>query len=78
MTHDSMPSADACVLVRRLREIPMSEHERQTALEQLRRGERFAEFLCALGRIARRLALTIPRLARMSPRPRKGASYVER
>jgi hypothetical protein len=77
MTHELMPSAEACVLVRRLREIPISEHERQTALEQLRRGERFAEFLCALGRIARRLALTIPRLTKTSWR-RKGASYVER
>jgi hypothetical protein len=78
MRQDTMHYQKACALVRRLREIPMSDHERQTALEELRRGERFAEFLMGLARAPRRLALILRRLARSSWRSRKGTSYVQR
>lgn len=49
--HDLKQHHAACPLIRRLGEIGMSESERRTAIEYMRRGERIADCIVALARI---------------------------
>ena len=78
MTQNTMHHPETCALMRRLREIPMSDDERETALKHLRRGERVAEILMGLARAPRHLAFALRRLAGSLWRSRKRTSYVQR
>ncbi len=49
--HDLKQHHATCPLLIRLSEIRMSESERRTAIEYMRRGERIADCIVALARI---------------------------
>ena len=51
MTRNLEHPTTRCPLARRLDQISMSESERRSAIEYMRRGERVAEFVIALTRI---------------------------
>lgn len=51
MTRNLKHPTTRCPLARRLDQIPMSESERRSAIEYMRRGERVADFVIALTRV---------------------------
>lgn len=61
MMHEPKLRKTPCLLARRLGEIRMSESERRSALEYMRRGERVADCLVDLTRALLRLIARVRR-----------------
>lgn len=61
MMHEPKLGKAPCLLARRLAEIRMSESERTSAIEYMRRGERVADCLVGLTRAVLRLVARVRR-----------------